>query len=1574
MRAPACAAAGLAALDALLSRGAHPASVLLVTSTFQEARLLEHTVDLAFPVGSFELTCTSAWGLAARLAAARSPAGALGARSRLAAAAWFRRQLPALPLRRFRPANDPSRYAAALEAHFDTLSYACIPPALYVQHALASGDPSAQELAAAYAALQALKRDAGVLDRADAVGRALELATAPRGTDTPWRHVIALDAHNLGPPALRLLLSTFPPAAAPVAASAATGAPAMLEPLELGTAGSPLGLLPRSVHVCLDPARAGSGGGGDSAWGGAVARTLQRLSTRAGAAALGGSSTSGGTSSGGGGGYEWTCSLRDEAAACGHPALVRAATSRLIAGGAAPARDATPAPRGSRAGGKAAKQPGRLLGDAPSVAAAAPLSEFTGGAASKGAAAAPLFSAAELTSIGAAHSQSTVLDAGCDPAQPHAFLVSVGVPTATDRYEAAARSIALLAHKLLLQQPGQPQRASGRDAAPAQVTVCVACRSNAHASSLHASLRSVLLREQRGECVELLSDSTVRLGDVEEVRALVAALGCLAHPGDLRHAYNLATSALYGVPVPAMAALVQRAGSLRSPVGGSAPPTAPAGDLGGLRALLEEAAAAASPATQLAAASLSQLKQEQQPLPPHGALAFRRLLLDLDDLASSYARGPRSASAALARFVRRCGLANALSDPASARDSTAAASVGALLQLLQELEAAAGGAATAGQLTARDPSRPRALLQRGHAGQRGSHSGMYTTPTAAGAPASELEQYSTSGGGLPSLFAALQAAVMDEGASLRADAFDAQSGSAMPAALLAPSDDDESAAELAAALGSAVDSDVSREPAPLASSSFSSSSLCANALEAPTTVAVLLALERARQARLPMSDSSSSSSSSSSPACEQLRLADFSSAVALLSQPGEAQQQPGGSAPPRVTVVITTERRALSHQYDVLVLPWASDSSMPGSFYKPPLPLPEPLFDAARLLPELAVGDGASGEVAAPATATAHPPHPRTASEHVDWARHRLRLLMTQARRGVLFVCPVRSPSAPASSLRRSRFVTELFGPPPALAALSPPPPSVCVPSPPAAAAGSAPTAPLPSPPGSTDAAVAAQPPASPSPRDATGSAPGEPAALLELAPMSFTAISEYEWCPHRYYLRRVARLPQPVPAPAALLYGRALHEAAAVCGRATMAAVAAAWAECPLPPGNDGAAAPALSRPDGQLGLTGAALALDRLRTDGAFRAALLRSLPAGASLEADMAAAYDRAWRGEDAGAASTRGPPPPPVGVTNDHAHVPPWQAAELRGEAVRAIAAFQRRERTALLAALDALDAGGARCGSGCAGGAAVVAVAVAAVAPAVAAPEAAAAAVATSPAAPLLPPAAPLALPALVEQRFDLPLHAVGVMLTGVIDRVDVCVGSRLAAPEAAAAAAGDAREAALPSPPPAAPALVATVREFKTSMQWRDPGHLRRQGADSKQLSLYALALRRLAHGEVAEAAAGRRHLPPPVAAVLATTVDEAAPARVALESIELQAECHVVAVGRKQAAELLAVLAQRRASIRAGDFAPAPSLVACDVCAYRSVCAHAHGTRRSSATPAAVRAGRRAEQQQQQRAGGARE
>jgi hypothetical protein len=386
--------------------------------------------------------------------------------------------------------------------------------------------------------------------------------------------------------------------------------------------------------------------------------------------------------------------------------------------------------------------------------------------------------------------------------------------------------------------------------------------------------------------------------------------------------------------------------------------------------------------------------------------------------------------------------------------------------------------------------------------------------------------------------------------------------------------------------------------------------------------------------------------------------------------------------------------------------------------------------------------------------------------------------------------------------------------------------------------------------------------------------------ASLALLPMSHSRLFDLQVCPKRYYLSRILGLPP--DRPAALTYGSAMHAASAVFSMIIRRAIgrACAGTGSGVTLASEGSSIPAH--------LSAAAAVSERLLLEPHLRAAVRAELPPEHAIVGDMMEAYADFWRhGDASGRASSSTAPRELAALAGSSvdalaSSIPVSQRLELERCAQDGIAAFARRE---LAAANDFLC-------------------------------DPAAARAATDGVA-LEDSRAWLGVPALVEHPFQIALPEAGVLLRGVFDRIDV-----------AGPGVGDAGV-------PGDSSFLATIREFKSSVQWAASGALKKRARASLQLQLYSLALDKNVHD-----AAGA-HEPP-------AFVAPAFSASVTLESIETGERASSIQAGRVRAssrgqAAVLADLAEAAAQVRRNDFTATPSSFACGFCVHKSVCSSKH-------------------------------
>ena len=207
----------------------------------RSTRLVEHRLDLATRLGApafvdgasavaMRVLHCEIGALYARAVPATQSALALPSASERVL--QLRELLPRLPLDRFRPAADPTRYLESLADYFNALVKADVSPEAYTQWTTRGSDVAAapppgeggkellgraehDELAAAYEAWWARKRDSGELDADDAVhlaGQALRAALAAGQADVcaaVWQQTVDAvavdDAQDFTPAQARLV-------------------------------------------------------------------------------------------------------------------------------------------------------------------------------------------------------------------------------------------------------------------------------------------------------------------------------------------------------------------------------------------------------------------------------------------------------------------------------------------------------------------------------------------------------------------------------------------------------------------------------------------------------------------------------------------------------------------------------------------------------------------------------------------------------------------------------------------------------------------------------------------------------------------------------------------------------------------------------------------------------------------------------------------------------------------------------------------------------------------------------------------------------------------------------------------------------------------------------------------------------------------------------------------------------------------------------------------------------------------------------------------------------------------------
>ena len=609
-----------------------------------------------------------------------------------------------------------------------------------------------------------------------------------------------------------------------------------------------------------------------------------------------------------------------------------------------------------------------------------------------------------------------------------------------------------------------------------------------------------------------------------------------------------------------------------------------------------------------------------------------------------------------------------------------------------------------------------------------------------------------------------------------------------------------------------------------------------------------------------------------SQACAQV-LAGLDDTACVSAATGGSEEKGGGGGgivvplqhlrpPPSggSVVVVLTANAALGGTFDTLVVVNVSATAWPGAFTDSVLPYPTGVFKWGA-------------------------PHASDRVQHAAVRRDDFADLLARARDRVVLIAPAVTADAPVLSRGRSRFIDEIF-----------PPPPVHLSADFDKGVGGA---------GGGNAGV---------PEPQRTASPSVTAAALPR--LSYSSVSDYEWCPKRYHLSRVAALP--TPPSVHLFYGSALHAAAALAGEAIGRALV-------------GAAEDATRRADKVPAVDVAATALAALLADQHLRAAALDALPSDDALADAMHAAYRAAWLKDDkrswsAGALGSAG--------GGDDAALPLALRATVTGDGLLIDAAAKLGLPLPQIVALDtgAREAC-VRFASDELGRARSWLLS----ADPFDAPHPVNAGVA---------PAAPF-VPALVERFFECTVSSFGggprVRVAGVIDRVDVVASRTRGAP----------------------PHLL--VREFKSSQHWKRqrtakaPSALKAMMRGSIQADLYAIALASMKSDEKWATPFSS----PTVAAATLTALKKggaegsaspaAAVALVNFEGIEDGAVESCVPTQRDMALAGARV-ARTAAAIANGVFAPTPSPVKCTYCAFDKVCEDAWEGKRPAAKMISVR------------------
>jgi hypothetical protein len=1142
-----------------------------------------------------------------------------------------------------------------------------------------------------------------------------------------------------------------------------------------------------------------------------------------------------------------------------------------------------------------------------------------------------------LQSARVQYTQSAVASIGESPGARAAFVECVGLRADADEVE----SVTQLARWLLDGQGGGP------------ATVAVLCRSNAGVKEVGAALREALGARlaARPPSVRLYASARAALSRVPEVRTLLGLLGVLSRPDDPQHWYTLACSPVYGLPPYVVSKWVRAAAGDPSKRGvvfhiHAAIAASGAGEL-------RDARAAAPPSYPVA----SLTPAAALPLPGSGGEVELWGLSAGSSASESEAEGESAVAQVVPEEVRQA--PPPAPAPSPPPDSTAVAARRLLADLSAVYAVSAsspGGSACAALRAFLHRSGMEAALTEPRTGEEADAASAVTKLLEAATSLEDSDvgqsellraakravRVGSDAGpliGLPLVAEALLSAVYkgDMGLGLSFTTGGGGEGGGLPA-----SEEEE---------GEVID------VLPL-------HPLLPSLRPAPAEVNASIALEL--------------SAGAGDAVCQQA----FSQVCAALEDDGTLAavdgylDGTGAGSPLRLqghvrpaalpTVFVTTLRRGVAHAYDYVLIPGATASAFPGAFADAALPLPVPLFAASSFL----------GPDAGPAGSLVLLPHPLDKAEHVDAGRSTFMAAIASARIGVLVSVAAPATARPSTySTGRSKYVDEIFGPPPPPLPLSTPAPPV-----PAGGAGDA----LPDSRARGGAAHSAVPTMS----DGAPPADRPDVQANGRLRLSYSAMGDFEWCPARYRWGRVESVGQPPST--VLLYGVALHAAVAAAGEAVGDAVLAVLGPAIRERLGGGSGSP--------FAVSTAALSLLLIPPDGhglsppalrEARSAILAALPPVSLLHAHMRSLHEGAWMGRDdrfsknswdagdvvasrltptalserwaaigsslsasvgssftsvgssftslgSSLSASDGSSFTSVGSSlsaSGAAHYTHY-AAETHGFSLQQLTALHEEAQPAIVrvAALEferlkvlLSDEGADAARRGAAG-----------------------------------PGRMALGIPALVERRFDLTLggmsHAAEsgspVRITGVIDRVDMTLGLAGVVPGPEEGEPGEGAPAAppvrrrksvataAPAVDPSLPQAMPLVREFKTSQQWKkvDGSALRTQLRSSLQSDLYAIALR-----DLAWKAGGGEGTPSATTAGWRVAPWAGERACVQLESVETgQVEGKVV--GGREMAIARARIANTAAAIQGGDFTPTPSEHKCGYCPYTRLCDSSYG------------------------------